>query len=223
MLQELKKADELVKRLEQKARPPAAPVQPVDMLAEADKPPTMPARIGAQLGEEVVQMMFEHLLEDRRLLPALKRELKTMQPAVHRLTKEDSRFFSDRTHPARQVLDRITQRSLAFTSEQDPGWDTFIGSVHSASKWLESKVVDAETFKELLQNLQEQWKQRDPVVLYRARLKQFGIGEGAIVEIENDVRQMVDAATEKCKASGPPPLDILTTDVYADGGFAWRN
>ena len=26
-----------------------------------------------------------------------------------------------------------------------------------------------------------------------------------------------------CKAAPPPPLDLLTTDVYADGGLAWRN
>lgn len=161
MLQDLKKADELVKRLEQRPKPASAPVQPVDMLAEVGQPAVATARIGAQLGEEVVQMMFEHLLDDRRLLPGLKRQLKTMEGAVHRLAKEDSRFFSDRTHPARMVLDRITQRSLAFSSEQDPGWQRFIASVESASKWLESKVVDAETFKELLQHLQDQWKDQD--------------------------------------------------------------
>ncbi len=161
MLQDLKKTDELVKRLEQRPKPAAAPAQPVDMLADVGQPATAPARIGAQLGEEVVQMMFEHLLEDRRLLPALKRQLKTMESAVDRLAKTDSRFFSDRTHPARQVLDRITQRSLAFTSEQDPGWIQFIASVQEASKWLESKVIDADTFQELLQSLQEQWKGQD--------------------------------------------------------------
>ncbi len=69
----------------------------------------------------------------------------------------------------------------------------------------------------------EKWKERDPVVLYRERLKQFGVDEKAIVGIETDVRKVVDAATEACKASPMPPLDILTTDVYADGGFAWRN
>ena len=62
-------------------------------------------------------MMFDHLAEDRRLLPSLKRELKKMEKAVYRLTQEDSRFFSDRNHAARQVLDRITQRSLAFSSD----------------------------------------------------------------------------------------------------------
>ncbi len=161
LLQDLKKTDELVKRLEQRPKAAAAPVQPVDMLAEVGAPAVAPGRIGQQLGEEVVRMMFDHLADDRRLLPALKRHLKAMEPAVYKLAKNDSRFFSDRTHPARQVLDRITQRSLAFTSDQDPGFARFMASVESASKWLESKVVDAETFRELLENLQAQWTQQD--------------------------------------------------------------
>jgi TPP-dependent pyruvate/acetoin dehydrogenase alpha subunit len=69
----------------------------------------------------------------------------------------------------------------------------------------------------------EKWKERDPIKIYRERLKQFGIGEDAIRAIETDVKRRVDAATEACKAAPPPSLDILTTDVYADGGFAWRN
>jgi TPP-dependent pyruvate/acetoin dehydrogenase alpha subunit len=69
----------------------------------------------------------------------------------------------------------------------------------------------------------EKWKERDPVRIYRERLKAFGIGEGVITEIETDVRRAVDEATEKCRAAPMPPLDLLATDVYADGGFAWRN
>jgi TPP-dependent pyruvate/acetoin dehydrogenase alpha subunit len=69
----------------------------------------------------------------------------------------------------------------------------------------------------------EKWKERDPVKIYRERLKQFGIEETVIVRIEADAKRRVDEATEKCKAAPPPALDLLTTDVYADGGFAWRN
>jgi pyruvate dehydrogenase E1 component alpha subunit len=54
-------------------------------------------------------------------------------------------------------------------------------------------------------------------------LLQFGIDEETIVKIDNEIKKIVDDATEKCKAAPPPPLDILTTDVYADGGWAWRN
>jgi TPP-dependent pyruvate/acetoin dehydrogenase alpha subunit len=69
----------------------------------------------------------------------------------------------------------------------------------------------------------ERWKQRDPIKIYRERLKQFGVGEQAIAAIDAEVRKEVDDATERCKAAPNPPIDILTTDVYADGGWAWRN
>jgi pyruvate dehydrogenase E1 component alpha subunit len=69
----------------------------------------------------------------------------------------------------------------------------------------------------------EQWLKRDPVKVYRERLKMFGIADDAIAAIERDVLKEVDTATETCKAAPPVSLDILATDVYADGGAAWRN
>jgi len=69
----------------------------------------------------------------------------------------------------------------------------------------------------------ERWKQRDPIKIYTERLKAFGIEQGQIDAIVGSVKKMVDDATEACKAAPNPPMDILTTDVYADGGFAWRN
>ena len=69
----------------------------------------------------------------------------------------------------------------------------------------------------------EKWKERDPLIIYRARLKQFGVADDIIAGIDADVKRRVDEATESCKAAPPPSLDLLTADVYADGGFAWRN
>ncbi len=69
----------------------------------------------------------------------------------------------------------------------------------------------------------EKWKKRDPIIIYRERLKQFGISEDVIARIDADVKREVEEATEKCKAAPPPPLELLTKDVWADGGYAWRN
>ncbi len=69
----------------------------------------------------------------------------------------------------------------------------------------------------------EKWKLRDPVKIYRERLLQFGVSEKVVSGIDAEVRKTVDDATEACKAAPPPPLEIATTDVYADGGWAWRN
>ena len=68
------------------------------------------------------------------------------------------------------------------------------------------------------------WRgKRDPIRIYRERLLQAGISESALLEIEDAVKQRVEEATAICKAAPPPPAEILTTDVYADGGWAWRN
>jgi pyruvate dehydrogenase E1 component alpha subunit len=69
----------------------------------------------------------------------------------------------------------------------------------------------------------DRWKQRDPIKIYRERLQQFGLGDDAVAKVEAEVRKEVDDATEACKAAPMPPADILFTDVYADGGWAWRN
>ena len=67
------------------------------------------------------------------------------------------------------------------------------------------------------------WLARDPIPLYRRRLLGFGIAEAALDAIEAEVLAAVDAATETAKASPPPPDSALETDVFADGGAAWRN
>lgn len=162
LLQEMKGVDALVKRLEKRpAAPPPPP--PPETLEEQDAAAaaTPLHRVGEQLGEEVVRLMFDNLGGDQRLMGPLKRELKAMEPAVLKLAKTDSRFFSDKTHPARQLLDRIVQRSLAFTREDDPGWQQFMQAVQSCSTWLDSKVIDAETFGEVLKQVQARWEEKD--------------------------------------------------------------
>jgi acetoin:2,6-dichlorophenolindophenol oxidoreductase subunit alpha len=67
------------------------------------------------------------------------------------------------------------------------------------------------------------WLKRDPIPLYRARLLEFGIAGPTVASIEAEIAREVDEATENCKAAPAPPAEILTTDVYADGGWAWRN
>ncbi len=69
----------------------------------------------------------------------------------------------------------------------------------------------------------ERWKERDPIKIYRERLQQFGIAEQVILKLEEETARMIDSATEACKAAPPPSMGLITTDVYADGGFAWRN
>ena len=69
----------------------------------------------------------------------------------------------------------------------------------------------------------EAWLKRDPVPMYRKRLIEFGIAEAELTSIEDAVSRAVDEATEAAKASPVPGAEVLETEVWADGGSAWRN
>jgi len=69
----------------------------------------------------------------------------------------------------------------------------------------------------------EKWLERDPIVTYRQRLLDLGFVEDTLKDIESQVVQQVNAATEAAKASAPPSLDGIYQHVWANGGAAWRN
>ena len=69
----------------------------------------------------------------------------------------------------------------------------------------------------------EAWLKRDPIPMYRQRLLDFGIAEDVVDAMQADVDVAVDQATEIAKASPTPSLDVIETDVWADGSSSWRN
>jgi pyruvate dehydrogenase E1 component alpha subunit len=69
----------------------------------------------------------------------------------------------------------------------------------------------------------EAWKERDPIPMYHDRLLTLGAPEERLSSIEREVAAAVDAATEFAKHGREPGEEVLLTEVYADGGSAWRN
>jgi len=69
----------------------------------------------------------------------------------------------------------------------------------------------------------EEWLKRDPMALYRARLLAAGIAEAKLAQIEAESMAKLEQATETAKASPTPAVETAMTDVWADGGNAWRN
>jgi pyruvate dehydrogenase E1 component alpha subunit len=69
----------------------------------------------------------------------------------------------------------------------------------------------------------EAWKARDPIPMYHERLLRLGVPEADLSTIQQDVARRVDEATEFAKDGAVPGADLLMTDVWADGGSAWRN
>ncbi len=69
----------------------------------------------------------------------------------------------------------------------------------------------------------EAWLDRDPIPMYHERLLGMGVPEAELAGVQKSVASRIDEATEFAKNGVPPGEEHLFTDVWADGGSAWRN
>jgi acetoin:2,6-dichlorophenolindophenol oxidoreductase subunit alpha len=69
----------------------------------------------------------------------------------------------------------------------------------------------------------EAWLARDPIPAHRDRLLASGVEADAIDRIEREALELVDRATEEAKAGPYPDPEALGTELWADGGSAWRS
>ena len=69
----------------------------------------------------------------------------------------------------------------------------------------------------------ERWMQRDPLLVARERLTSLGVDEADIDAADARAAEIVKAAIQEAKDAPPPEPATALTDVWADGGAAWRN
>jgi pyruvate dehydrogenase E1 component alpha subunit len=69
----------------------------------------------------------------------------------------------------------------------------------------------------------EAWLLRDPIETYKARLLADGIALSELERLTAQARANVDRATDDAKRGPLPQPSAAETNVFADGGSAWRN
>lgn len=143
------------------SNPRASGVAP---LFYASMPMAAAARSPA-LAIEVVRRMMENISKDARLLAPVQRAVKSLEPSLKQLVQHDGRFFTDDSHPARRLLDELTQRSLAYTAETEPGFSRFMKLVTEAVDHLSTnEIKDSGPFDTVLKALQSAWDTQEKKV-----------------------------------------------------------
>ncbi|HYJ66805.1 MAG TPA: thiamine pyrophosphate-dependent dehydrogenase E1 component subunit alpha [Nocardioidaceae bacterium] len=69
----------------------------------------------------------------------------------------------------------------------------------------------------------QKWLAKDPLPMYRDRLLEIGATEPELEGIEAEVDAVVERATQEARDAAEPGADLVMTDLWADGGSAWRN
>lgn len=104
---------------------------------------------------DVVSLLFDHILADPKLLPAVKAQLARLQIPVLRLGLRDASLFSSRNHPTRKLLNRVAEYSAGFSSVDEPAAQRFLPFL---SRMVEAIVnaeeEDATVFEQQLADLQ---------------------------------------------------------------------
>ena len=146
-LQDLKLVEPMIKRLaERTVRAPAGLPRASVVTAEPADAQQMRERnrqMGRQLAEEVVRLMLEQVVNDERLAAPVRGQLRALEPLLVRLAKGDPRFFIDRSHPAREFLDRAVQRGLGYGRDDQEGISGFTACVSNAVGVLLASNGDA--------------------------------------------------------------------------------
>jgi TPP-dependent pyruvate/acetoin dehydrogenase alpha subunit len=69
----------------------------------------------------------------------------------------------------------------------------------------------------------EAWLKRDPIPLYRARLVGLGAAEETLAAIEREAATAIEAAAAEAEAMPLPDPASVETQLWSDGGVAWRS
>ncbi len=158
-LQEMKQVGHMMERLgRQRAHG--------DGSAAGGNPSAPPRKHAAGLGEalsmEVVALMVDNIAHDSRLLWPVQQFIRALEPALMQLAVADPRFFSHKEHPARHLLQDITDRSLAFNSTEAPGFQSFMRSLMNIAGPLATATIEgADDFEHVLQQLHAKWADKD--------------------------------------------------------------
>lgn len=158
-LQEMQQIDEVMQRI--KAQPVAyrAPAAAGTAALPTREVLRSQARnMSYSLSLEVVALMLDNLVRDARLLAPVRQVIARMEPALLQLVLIDPRFFMDRQHPARRLLQEISERGLAFRSLEATDFSAFLLSLQRFVSPLESmQIEDAGPFDVALGQLLKVW------------------------------------------------------------------
>lgn len=129
------------------------------------------------LAVEVVTLMLRRIADDHRLLAPVREMLLRLKPVLLALARNDPRFFADRSNPARRLLDVLTERALAFKSEQDTGFQDYVQQLRTIEKDLQ---VPATRLPQRIGELLARLMRTDPVTQAPAR----GLAMKTLVKVE---------------------------------------
>jgi hypothetical protein len=159
-LQELKQVEQVVQRMEQRPVQAGSLFDSKKTISERDRLFQQAQGVGQRLSLEVVSLMVDNLVSDTRLLAPIRQIISKLELALLRLVLVDVRFFTDRHHPARVLLQELSERGLVFGSLNDPQFNFFLVALQRhLGPLVDAQIAGDELFEIALSGLRLAWRE----------------------------------------------------------------
>ncbi len=91
---------------------------------------------------DVISMLFEFILEDRALPDAMKALIARLQIPILKVALLDKSFFSHKLHPARRLLNDLSQAAASWTDEGDRSGNGLYGRIEAIVEQVIAEFED---------------------------------------------------------------------------------
>lgn len=163
---------------------------------------------------DIVAMLFDYIFEDRQVPTSVKALLGRLQIPTLKVALLDRAFFSSRTHPARQLLDRLARASIGMDEASERGMATLAKLEEVVGEVLAQFEEDPAVFARLAAQMQEFLAQQDEAEEAIARRTARLVEERERIEIARAVAEAEIDQRIAAREWVPEPVRAMLEDVW---------
>lgn len=164
---------------------------------------------------DVVIMLFDFVLEDPVMPAPMKVVIARLQIPILQVAIHDRVFLSDRTHPARSLLNNLSRAAVRWVDDGDYTASSLFGMIEqSVNRIVGSKVQDAALYADVDQNFSDYLRREgQAAAIAEERLNQVARGQEQLAAARGRVSRELDRLLN----------DQLPVAVYKILNDVWRD
>ena len=170
---------------------------------------------------DVMGMLFDFILDDENLPESMKALLGRLQIPLLKIGLQDRRFFNDREHPARKLLNTLARAALAWTDDGDRSRNSTYGQIEAAvMRVLTDFERNVDVFEEVHRhfNAYLEREQRNANVAEK-RLVQARDGQENLQQAKIKVSEQIEVLIRECSQPDcqvPGVVETILTTGWRD-------
>lgn len=177
---------------------------------------------GKALGEvtddtiDIISLLFEIILDDKNLPDAMKALLGRLQIPILKVAILDKSFFSEKKHPARALLNQLTQAAFTWSEAKDNHKDELYLHIDAAVQRILSEFKrNISLFDEINQEFSTFYEQEQRAAeALEQRMQQISIGKEKLEIARRQVMSEISSRIESPNAQ--PIVKTLLLEVCKD-------